>query len=40
MKITHLRCALLGKHPIVRITTNEGIHRLGAVGYTKGYLKL
>src|SRR3954470_20639385 len=39
MKITDLRCAVIGRHPIVRITTDEGIHGLGDVEYTKGYLK-
>ena len=39
MKITDLRCAVIGKHPIVRITTDEGIHGLGEVEHTKGYLK-
>ncbi|WP_417309267.1 mandelate racemase/muconate lactonizing enzyme family protein [Devosia sp.] len=39
MKITALRCAVIGKHPIVRIVTDEGIHGLGEVEYTKPYLK-
>ncbi len=39
MKIKDLKCALIGKHPIVRITTDEGLHGLGAVEYTKPYLK-
>ncbi len=39
MKITDLRCAVIGKHPIVRITTDEGIHGLGEVEFTKGYIK-
>ncbi len=39
MKITDLRCALIGKHPIVRIVTDEGLHGLGEVEYTKPYLK-
>ena len=39
MKITDLRCAVIGKHPIVRIVTDEGIHGLGEVEYTKPYLK-
>ena len=34
MKITDLRCAIIGKHPIVRITTDEGIHGLGEVEFT------
>ena len=35
MKITDLRCAIIGKHPIVRIVTDEGIYGLGAAEYTK-----
>ena len=39
MKITDLRCALIGKHPIVRIVTDEGLYGLGEVEFTKPYLK-
>ena len=39
MKIVDLRCAVIGKHPIVRIVTDENIHGLGEVEYTKPYLK-
>jgi L-alanine-DL-glutamate epimerase-like enolase superfamily enzyme len=39
MKITDLRVAVIGKHPIVRIVTDEGIYGLGEVEYTKTYLK-
>jgi L-alanine-DL-glutamate epimerase-like enolase superfamily enzyme len=39
MKIVDLRCALIGKHPIVRIVTDENIHGLGEVEFTKPYLK-
>ena len=39
MKITDLRCAVIGKHPIVRIVTDEGLHGLGEVEFTKTYLK-
>ncbi len=39
MKIRDLKCAVIGKHPIVRITTDEGLHGLGEVEYTKPYLK-
>ena len=39
MKITDLRCAVIGQHPIVRIVTDEGLHGLGEVEYTKPYLK-
>ncbi|MEZ2331274.1 mandelate racemase/muconate lactonizing enzyme family protein [Mesorhizobium sp. RCC_202] len=39
MKITDLRCAVIGKHPIVRIVTDEGLYGLGEVEYTKSYLK-
>ena len=39
MKITDLRCAVIGQHPIVRIVTDEGLHGLGEVEFTKPYLK-
>ncbi len=39
MKIVDLRCAVIGKHPIVRIVTDENIHGLGEVEFTKPYLK-
>jgi L-alanine-DL-glutamate epimerase-like enolase superfamily enzyme len=39
MKIVDLRCALIGRHPIVRIVTDENIHGLGEVEFTKTYLK-
>ncbi|MDQ0563700.1 L-alanine-DL-glutamate epimerase-like enolase superfamily enzyme [Rhizobium mesoamericanum] len=39
MKITDLRCAVIGKHPIVRIITDEGLYGLGEVEFTKSYLK-
>ena len=39
MKITDLRVAVIGKHPIVRIVTDEGLYGIGEVEYTKTYLK-
>ena len=39
MKITDLRCAVIGRHPIVRIVTDEGLYGLGEVEFTKTYLK-
>jgi L-alanine-DL-glutamate epimerase-like enolase superfamily enzyme len=39
MKITDLRCAVIGRHPIVRIVTDAGLHGLGEVEYTKPYIK-
>ncbi len=39
MKITDLRCTVLGQNPIVRITTDEGISGLGEVESSKSYLK-
>ncbi|ARM15259.1 MULTISPECIES: mandelate racemase/muconate lactonizing enzyme family protein [Rhizobium] len=39
MKITDLRCAVIGKHPIIRIVTDEGLYGLGEVEFTKAYLK-
>ena len=39
MKITDLKCAVIGTHPVVRITTDEGIDGLGQVEWFKPYLK-
>ena len=39
MKITDLKCAVIGKNPIVRIVTDEGITGFGQVEQYKPYLK-
>jgi len=39
MKITDLKCAVIGGSPVVRIITDEGIDGLGQVELTKSYLK-
>ena len=39
MKITDLKCAVIGNHPIVRITTDEGIDGLGQIESYKPFLK-
>ncbi len=39
MKITDLKCGLIGKNPIVRIVTDEGISGYGAAESYKPYLK-
>ena len=39
MKITDLRCAVIGSNPIVRIVTDEGISGYGEVESYKPYLK-
>ena len=39
MKITDLKCAIIGDNPIVRITTDEGIDGWGQAEWTKPYLK-
>ena len=39
MKITDLKCTVLGEHPIVRITTDAGISGLGQVESYKPYLR-
>jgi L-alanine-DL-glutamate epimerase-like enolase superfamily enzyme len=39
MKITDLKCVVLGRNPVVRITTDEGISGLGEVEASKSYLK-
>jgi len=39
MKITDLKCAVVGQNPVVRITTDVGISGLGEVESSKAYLK-
>lgn len=39
MKITDVRCAVIGKNPIVRVVTDEGIDGYGQVEGSKTYLK-
>ena len=39
MKIVDLKCAIIGKNPIVRIVTDEGISGFGEVEQYKPYLK-
>ena len=39
MKITDLKCAVIGRNPIVRIVTDQGISGYGAVESFKPYLK-
>jgi L-alanine-DL-glutamate epimerase-like enolase superfamily enzyme len=39
VKITDLKCTVLGRNPVVRITTDEGISGLGEVEASKSYLK-
>ena len=39
MKITDLKCAVIDKHPIVRITTDEGISGLGQIEFYKPTMK-
>jgi L-alanine-DL-glutamate epimerase-like enolase superfamily enzyme len=39
MKVTDLKCTVLGQNPVVRITTDEGISGLGEVEASKSYLK-
>ncbi|MBA3943283.1 MAG: mandelate racemase/muconate lactonizing enzyme family protein [Herpetosiphonaceae bacterium] len=39
MKITDLKTTILGQHPIIRITTDEGISGLGQVESYKPYLR-
>ena len=39
MKIVDLKCAVIGRHPIVRILTDEGIVGTGQVESSKPYLK-
>ncbi len=37
MKITDVKCAVLGTNPVVRVTTNEGISGLGAMESGRAY---
>jgi len=39
MKITDLKCAVIGQNPVVRIVTDEGISGYGEVESSKHYLK-
>jgi L-alanine-DL-glutamate epimerase-like enolase superfamily enzyme len=39
MKITDLKCALIGKNPVVRIVTDEAISGYGEAEQYKPYLK-
>lgn len=39
MKITDLKCTVIGRNPIVRLTTDEGIDGYGEVEPSKSYLK-
>ncbi|MCC6705155.1 MAG: mandelate racemase/muconate lactonizing enzyme family protein [Thermomicrobiales bacterium] len=39
MKITDVRCAVIGKNPIVRILTDEGIDGIGQIESSKPYTK-
>ncbi|MCS7061909.1 MAG: mandelate racemase/muconate lactonizing enzyme family protein [Anaerolineae bacterium] len=39
MKITDLKCAIIGNSPVIRITTDEGIVGWGQVESSKPYLK-
>jgi len=39
MKITDIRCAVIGDNPIVRLLTDAGISGYGPVEWTKGYIK-
>jgi L-alanine-DL-glutamate epimerase-like enolase superfamily enzyme len=39
MKITALKCAVIGRNPVVRIVTDEGIDGYGQIEATKPYLK-
>lgn len=39
IKITDLKCAIIGNYPIVRITTDQGIEGYGQAESSKSYLK-
>ena len=39
MKITDLKCAIIGQNPVVRLVTDQGISGYGEIESTKPYLK-
>ena len=39
IKITDLRCAIIGKNPVIRIVTDQGISGYGQAESSKPYLK-
>src|SRR5262245_40501517 len=39
IKITDLRCAIIGRNPVVRIVTDQGVSGYGQAESTKAYLK-
>ncbi len=39
MKITDLKCAVIGRNPVVRIVTDEGVSGYGEVEHFKPYIK-
>src|SRR5436309_2430083 len=39
IKITDLRCALIGRNPVIRIVTDQGVSGYGQAESTKTYLK-
>ena len=39
MKITDLKCGMIGTHPVVRIVTDQGISGYGQAEHYKPYLK-
>ena len=39
IKITDLRCAIIGRNPVVRIVTDQGVSGYGQAESSKAYLK-
>ena len=39
MKITDLKCAVIGRNPVVRVVTDEGISGYGEIESSKPYVK-
>ncbi len=39
MKITDLKCTIIGQNPVVRVETDEGIYGYGEAENPKSYLK-
>jgi len=39
MKITDVRCAMLGDHPVVRLVTDSGLRGHGPIEHTKSFIR-
>ncbi|MEE8046126.1 MAG: mandelate racemase/muconate lactonizing enzyme family protein, partial [Dehalococcoidia bacterium] len=39
MKITDVKCGIIGQNPVIRITTDEGLDGIGGIAAPKAFLK-